>query len=115
MRPTPKASTPHTSATTSPPGRHPPNHARVRRRVAKHVAQFPPRGAAFAALAVVPSGHDWYAFTVACKGVFLEGPEVAFIVLSPGRRQGSMGLAAVGAPAALLVESLLRAVSGTKR
>jgi uncharacterized membrane protein len=51
----------------------------------------------------VEIGHDWYAFTVAFKGVFLEGLEVAFIVLSVGSSQGNVGLAAVGALAALLV------------
>lgn len=47
--------------------------------------------------------HDWYAFTVAFKGVFLEGLEVAFIVVTFGGTQGSVGLAAVGAGAALVV------------
>ena len=48
-------------------------------------------------------GHDWYAFTVAFKGVFLEGLEVAFIVVTFGGTQRNVGLAAVGAVAALVV------------
>ena len=47
--------------------------------------------------------HDWYAFTVAFKGVFLEGLEVAFIVVTFGGTQRNVGLAAVGALAALVV------------
>src|SRR5690348_7139482 len=48
-------------------------------------------------------GHDWYAFTVAFKGVFLEGLEVAFIVVTFGGTQHNVGLAAAGAVAALVV------------
>jgi uncharacterized membrane protein len=47
--------------------------------------------------------HDWYAFTVAFKGVFLEGLEVAFIVVTFGGTQRNVGLAAIGALAALVV------------
>jgi uncharacterized membrane protein len=47
--------------------------------------------------------HDWYAFTVAFKGVFLEGLEVAFIVVTFGGTQRNVGLAAIGAGAALIV------------
>ena len=47
-------------------------------------------------------GHDWYAFTVAFKGVFLEGLEVAFIVVTFGGTQRNVGLAALGALAALI-------------
>ena len=47
--------------------------------------------------------HDWYAFTVAFKGVFLEGLEVAFIVVTIGGAQHSVGLAALGAFVALVV------------
>jgi uncharacterized membrane protein len=47
--------------------------------------------------------HDWYAFTVAFKGVFLEGLEVAFIVVTIGGAQHSVGLAALGALGALVV------------
>ena len=46
---------------------------------------------------------DWYAFTLAFKGVFLEGLEVAFIVLAFGTSQGSIPLAALGAGIALVV------------
>jgi uncharacterized membrane protein len=45
-------------------------------------------------------GLDWYAFTVAFKGVLLEGLEVAFIVVAFGSNQGSIPLAALGALAA---------------
>jgi uncharacterized membrane protein len=47
--------------------------------------------------------HDWYSFTVAFKGVFLEGLEVAFIVVTFGGTQRNVGLAALGAGAALVV------------
>jgi uncharacterized membrane protein len=49
------------------------------------------------------SGHDWYGFTVAFKGVFLEGLEVAFLVVTFGSTQHNVGLAAVGAATALVV------------
>jgi uncharacterized membrane protein len=47
--------------------------------------------------------QDWYAFTVAFKGVFLEGLEVAFIIVTFGGAQKNVGLAVVGAAAALVV------------
>jgi uncharacterized membrane protein len=47
--------------------------------------------------------HDWYAFTVAFKGVFLEGLEVAFIVVTFGGTQRNVGVAAIGALAAFVV------------
>jgi uncharacterized membrane protein len=53
---------------------------------------------------------DWYAFTVAFKGVFLEGLEVAFIVVTFGATQGNMTLAAVAAAAALIVVLVVGAV-----
>ena len=46
---------------------------------------------------------DWYSFTVSFKGVFLEGLEVAFIVLTFGSSQHSIPLAALGAGGALVV------------
>ena len=47
--------------------------------------------------------HDWYAFTLSFKGVLLEGLEVVFIAITFGSNQGSIGLAALGAAAAVLV------------
>ena len=49
------------------------------------------------------AGLDWFAFTVSFKGVFLEGLEVAFIVLTFGAAQGSIPLAAAGAGAAVVL------------
>jgi uncharacterized membrane protein len=49
------------------------------------------------------AGLDWYGFVLSFKGVFLEGLEVAFIVLTFGSTQGSIPLAAAGAVAALVV------------
>jgi uncharacterized membrane protein len=49
------------------------------------------------------AGLDWYSFTVAFKGVLLEGLEVVFIVIAFGSAQGQLGLAAVGAGVALVV------------
>jgi uncharacterized membrane protein len=49
------------------------------------------------------TGNDWYAFTVAFKGVLLEGLEVVFIVLTFGANQGNVGLASIGAGAAVLL------------
>jgi uncharacterized membrane protein len=55
---------------------------------------------------IVRASVDWYTFTLSFKGVFLEGLEVAFIVLTFGSTQGSIPLAAVGAAAAILVVGL---------
>ncbi len=55
----------------------------------------------------VRAGMDWYSFTLSFKGVFLEGLEVAFIVLTFGSTQGSIPLAAVGALAALIVVGIV--------
>ena len=50
---------------------------------------------------------DWYSFTVAFKGVLLEGLEVAFIVVTFGANQGSIPLAVVGAVAAVVLVVLV--------
>src|SRR5882724_1621344 len=49
------------------------------------------------------AAHDWFAFTLAFKGVFLEGLEVAFIIVTFGGAQHHVGLAVIGAAAALVV------------
>jgi uncharacterized membrane protein len=49
------------------------------------------------------AGLDWYSFTVAFKGVLLEGLEVVFIVIAFGSAEGHLGLAAAGAAAAVVV------------
>jgi Ca2+/H+ antiporter, TMEM165/GDT1 family len=48
-------------------------------------------------------GLDWYAFTVAFKGVLLEGLEVVFIVVSFGASSADRGPAVAGAAAALVL------------
>jgi uncharacterized membrane protein len=45
-------------------------------------------------------GLDWFAFVVSFKGVFLEGLEVVFIVLTFGLSAGDIPMAAAGAAAA---------------
>jgi uncharacterized membrane protein len=46
---------------------------------------------------------DWFSFTVSFKGVFLEGLEVAFIVISFGGTKGGIPVAAAGATLALVI------------
>jgi uncharacterized membrane protein len=59
--------------------------------------------AAEAGTAPPRQGIDWYSFTVAFKGVLLEGLEVAFIVIAFGSAQGRVGWAAAAAAAAVVV------------
>jgi uncharacterized membrane protein len=49
---------------------------------------------------------DWYAFTLAFKGVLLEGLEVVFIVITFGDNQKNLGAAVIGAAAAIIVVTL---------
>src|SRR5262249_3977327 len=56
-----------------------------------------------AAAAPEHAGMDWYSFTLAFKGVLLEGLEVVFIVLTFGAAQGDIWLAALGAAVAVVL------------
>jgi len=49
---------------------------------------------------VPATGMDWISFTVAFKGVLLEGMEVAFIVVTFGASAGQLGPASLGATVA---------------
>jgi len=46
---------------------------------------------------------DWYSFTLAFKGVLLEGLEVVFIVITFGDNQHNVPAAVIGAAAAIVV------------
>ena len=47
--------------------------------------------------------NDWYSFTIAFKGVLLEGLEVVFIVITFGANQGNIPLAVVAGATAILI------------
>jgi uncharacterized membrane protein len=53
---------------------------------------------------------DWYGFTLAFKAVFLEGLEVAFIVLTFGTSAHNIPLATVGAALAIMLVGLAGAI-----
>ena len=69
----------------------------------EHEAYEEEQVAARAAEAVPQGRFDPYSFTVALKGVLLEGLEVVFIVLTFGANQHNVGLAAAAACVAVLV------------
>ena len=50
-----------------------------------------------------PNSFDWTGFTVAFKGVFLEGLEVAFIVLTFGTNEGRFDIPIAGATVGLIL------------
>jgi uncharacterized membrane protein len=50
---------------------------------------------------------DWYSFTLAFKGVLLEGLEVVFIVVTFGDNQKNYGAAVIGAAAAIIVVTII--------
>jgi uncharacterized membrane protein len=50
---------------------------------------------------------DWYSFTLAFKGVLLEGLEVVFIVITFGDNQRNIGAAVIGAAAAIAVVTIV--------
>jgi uncharacterized membrane protein len=56
---------------------------------------------------VAQGEFDWYAFTLSFKGVFLEGLEVAFLVIAFGDTHHNLALGACAAAAALLVVLVL--------
>src|ERR1700685_913038 len=51
--------------------------------------------------------NDWYSFTLAFKGVLLEGLEVVFIVVTFGDNQKNYGAAVIGAAAAIIVVTIV--------
>jgi uncharacterized membrane protein len=65
------------------------------------------RDRAAAAGADQRGGLDWYSFTVAFKGVLLEGLEVVFIVIAFGAAQGRFDVAIVGAAAAVVLVAVV--------
>jgi uncharacterized membrane protein len=50
---------------------------------------------------------DWYSFTLAFKGVLLEGLEVVFIVVTFGDNQKNYGAAVIGAAAAIVLVTIV--------
>jgi uncharacterized membrane protein len=63
-----------------------------------------------AAQPVATGAFDWYAFTLSFKGVFLEGLEVAFIVVTFGAAHDNFPLMIASAVAALMVVVVVGAI-----
>src|SRR5436190_1619160 len=59
---------------------------------------------------VARDAFDWYAFTLSFKGVFLEGLEVAFLVIAFGDTHHNLALGAIAAGAALVTVVILGVV-----
>ena len=57
-----------------------------------------------------PLRQDWIAFTIALKGVFLEGMEVVFIVVAVGGTSGGLGVAVAGGLLAMVVVAIIGVV-----
>ncbi len=57
-----------------------------------------------------PLRQDWVAFTIALKGVFLEGMEVVFIVVAVGGTSGGLHIAVAGGLLAMIVIAVLGVV-----
>ena len=72
-------------------------------RSATRTSEFASETEAARTAAPTGTGFDGYSFTIAFKGVLLEGLEVAFIVLTFGASQHDVGLAAAAAGVAIAV------------
>jgi uncharacterized membrane protein len=57
-----------------------------------------------------PLRQDWVAFTIALKGVFLEGMEVVFIVVAVGGTSGGLQFAVAGGLLAMVVIAVIGVV-----
>jgi len=57
-----------------------------------------------------PLRQDWVAFTIALKGVFLEGMEVVFIVVAVGGTSGGLHIAVAGGLLAMIAVAVLGVV-----
>ena len=77
--------------------------AAARWRCTTRIAIFQEEVAEARAREVARGEFDWYAFTLSFKGVFLEGLEVAFLVIAFGDTHHNLALGAIAAAAALVI------------